>query len=103
MDAFNHLLHGIAKVDEDGLRLLDRAMVLYGTCMGSANSHTNKNLPVILAGGGFKHGQHLAFSKDDNYPLSNLYLSMLHRLGIETDSFSTATGTMAGLELVQSS
>lgn len=99
MDALNHLLDALAGIDEGGQRLLDRTMVLYGTCMGSANSHTNKNLPVILAGGGFRHGQHLAFDKDNNYPLSNLYVSMLQRLGIETDSFSTATGTMRGLEI----
>ena len=43
-------------------------MVLYGTCMGSANSHSNVNLPVLLAGGGFKHGQHLAFDKDEQLP-----------------------------------
>ncbi len=75
-------------------------MVLYGTCMGSANSHTNLNLPVLLAGGGFRHGQHLAFDKKNNYPLSNLYLSMLQRLGIEKNSFSTSKGTMRGLEMV---
>ena len=80
--------------------MLDRTMVLYGTCMGSANSHTNLNLPVLLAGGGFRHGQHLAFDKKNNYPLSNLYLSMLQRLGIEKNSFSTAKGTMRGLEMV---
>lgn len=75
-------------------------MVLYGTCMGSANSHANNNLPVLLAGGGFKHGQHLAFDKQNNYPLTNLYVSMLQRLGIECNSFSTSTGTFRGLEMV---
>jgi hypothetical protein len=74
-------------------------MVLYGTCMGSANSHSNVNLPVLLAGGGFRHGNHLAFDTKNNYPLSNLYLTMLHRLGVETSAFSTSKGTMTGLEL----
>lgn len=97
-DALNGFLDGLNAVQEGGDTLLDRTMVLYGTCMGSANSHSNKNLPVILAGGGFRHGQHLAFNTDNNYALSNLYLSMLHRLGIEADSFSTSTGTMRGLE-----
>jgi hypothetical protein len=67
--------------------------------MGSANSHSNVNLPVLLAGGGFKHGRHLAFDRENNYPLSNLYLSMLHRLGIEADGFSSSKGTMTGLEM----
>jgi hypothetical protein len=79
--------------------LLDRTMVLYGTCMGSANSHANTNLPVLLAGGGFKHGQHLAFDTKKNYPLPNLYVSMLQRLGIEADRFASSTGTMRGLNL----
>ena len=53
----------------------------------------------ILAGGGIKHSQHLAFDTKNNYPLSNLYLSMLQRLGLEADAFSTSKGTMRGLEM----
>jgi hypothetical protein len=98
-DALAGFLKGLDSVKEEGQSLLDRTMVLYGTCMGSANSHSNVNLPALLAGGGFKHGQHLAFDAKNNYPLSNLYLSMLHRLGIEAMSFSTSTGTMTGLEM----
>ncbi len=98
-DAFNAFLTSLHESHEQGQTLLDRTQVLYGTCMGSANSHSNVNLPVLLAGGGFKHGQHLAFDTQNNYPLSNLYVSMLQRLGIETDQFSTGTGTMRGLEL----
>ena len=73
--------------------------VLYGTNMGSANSHSNDNLPVLLAGGGFKHAGHLAFDKKKNYPLTNLYLSLLQSVGVETDTFSSGTGTMKGIEL----
>ena len=101
LNTFNGFLNALAGVQEEGGSLLDRTMVLYGTCMGSANSHTNHNLPVLLAGGGFKHGQHLAFDSTPgrNYPLANLYVSMLQRLGIETDKFASATGTMRGLEM----
>lgn len=98
-DALNGFLTALQETKEDEKPLLDRTMVLYGTCMGSANSHSNVNLPVMLAGGGFKHGQHLAFDTQHNYPLTNLYLTMLHRLGVETDAFSTSKGTMAGLEM----
>jgi hypothetical protein len=98
-DALNNFLTAISEVKEEGQPLLDRTMVLYGTCMGSANSHSNINLPVMLAGGGFKHGQHLAFDTKNNYPLSNLFVSMLQRLGIETQEFSTGKGTMSGLEM----
>jgi hypothetical protein len=96
-DALNDFLTGLGSVREEGQSLLERTMVLYGTNMGSANSHSNVNLPVLLAGGGFKHGQHLAFDPQNNYPLTNLYVSMLQRLGIETSEFSTSKGTMAGL------
>jgi len=92
-------LAALAATKEEGETLLDRTMVLYGTPMGSANSHSNTNLPVLLAGGGFKHGQHLAFDKENNYPLANLYVSMLQRLGIETGEFSTGKTTMRGLEM----
>ena len=67
--------------------------------MGNASSHSNVNLPVLLAGGGFKHGQHIAHDTKNNYPLPNLFVSMLQRLGLETDEFSTGKGTMKGLEL----
>ncbi len=89
----------LSDTQEAGQSLLDQTMVMYGTCMGSANSHSNVNLPVLFAGGGFKHGQHLAFDQQNNYPLTNLFVTMLQRLGIETDKFSTGTGTMRGLEI----
>jgi hypothetical protein len=98
-DALAGFLQSLSETKEQGATLLDRTMVLYGTCMGSANSHANNNLPVLLAGGGFKHGRHLAFDKDNNYPLANLFVSMLQRLGIETREFSTGKGTMRGLEM----
>ena len=98
-DVLNAFLTSLNDTKEEGQSLLDRTMVLYGTCMGSANSHSNVNLPVLLAGGGFKHGQHLAFDQQNNYPLSNLYLSMLQRLGIETNEFSSGKGTCRGLEM----
>lgn len=84
---------------ENDHSLFDRTTVLYGTNMGSANSHANDNLPVLLTGGGYKHAGHLAFDKKNNQPLSNLYVTILQRLGVETDKFSTSTGTQRGLEL----
>ena len=93
------LLDGLAAARESWGSLLDRTSVLYGTCMGNANAHSNTNLPVLLAGGGFRHGQHLAFNTRRNYPLPNLFVSMLQRLGIEADRFASSTGTMTGLEI----
>ncbi|MFN9984684.1 MAG: hypothetical protein ACK52S_03940, partial [Pirellula sp.] len=97
-DALNRFLTNLNSSSEAGVSLLDRTMVLYGTCMGSANSHSNDNLPVLLAGGGFRHGQHLAFDQNNNYPLTNLYVSMLQRMGMEIDTFSSGKGTLRGLE-----
>jgi hypothetical protein len=73
--------------------------VLYGSNLGNANTHLNTNLPTLFAGGGFRHGQHLAFDSRSNYPLPNLFVSMLQRLGIETDKFASSTGSMRGLQL----
>ncbi len=80
--------------------LLDQTMVLLTSNLGNASSHDNKNMPVLFAGGGFRHGQHLAFDTTNNYPLPNLYLSALHRLGLDEERFSTSTGTMTGLEML---
>ncbi|MCW3100624.1 MAG: hypothetical protein JWL77_6242 [Chthonomonadaceae bacterium] len=81
--------------------LLDRSMVLYGSNLGNANTHVTTNLPVLFAGGGFKHGQHLVFDRDRNYPLPNLFVSILQRFGIEADHFASSTGAMRGLEMLK--
>jgi hypothetical protein len=94
------LYGGLAAVTEDGETLLDRTMVLYGSNLGNANTHVTTNLPVVFAGGGFRHGQHLLFDRERNYPLPNLFVSMLQRFGLETDHFATSTGTMRGLDPV---
>jgi hypothetical protein len=95
---YGEFLGKLQATPEDGATLLDRTMVLIGSNLGNASSHDNRNLPIVLAGGGFKHGQHLLFDRERNYPLPNLFVSMLQRLGLETDRFATSTGTMRGLE-----
>ncbi len=89
----------LKSVRENGEPLLDRTMIVYGSNLGNANTHVTTNLPTLFAGGGFKHGQHLAFDTQHNYPLPNLFVSMLQRMGLETDSFASSTGTMRGLEM----
>ncbi len=93
-------LSGLSGVREGDKTLLDQTMVLFGSNMASGNSHSNTNLPILLAGGGFRHGQHLQFDLKNNTPLCNLYVSMLQRLGLETDKFASSTGTLSGLDLV---
>ena len=85
---------------EGDATLLDRTMVFFSSNLGDASTHATKNMPVLLAGGGFKHGQHLAFAPKSPPPLCNLYVSMLQRLGVEAGKFSSGTGTLTGLELV---
>ena len=98
MKLLGNLFSELKAVREGDATLLDRTMILYGSNLGNANTHVTTNLPVIFAGGGFKHGQHLAFDRERNYPLPNLFVSMLQRMGLETDKFASATGTMRGLE-----
>jgi len=92
---FRKLIQNLAAKREDDARLLDRTMVMFGSNMGDANKHDNTNLPILLAGGGFNHGQHHAFKGDHDRPLCNLFVSMLQHLGVETDSFGSSTGTLA--------
>jgi hypothetical protein len=79
--------------------VFDRTTTLIGAAMGNASSHNCKNLPIILAGGGFQHGQHIAFDAVNNTPLCRLYVSILQRFGIEEERFETGNGTLPGLEL----
>lgn len=83
----------------DDASLLDRTMVLMGSGLGNASSHSNRKLPLLLAGGGFQHGEHKAYPAEGGRqtPACNLYLSMLQRFGVATDRFGTSTGTLEGL------
>ena len=87
----------LAETPEADSTLLDQTAVLFGSNLGNASSHSNKNLPIIAAGGQFKHGQHLSFDPEKSPPLCNLFVSYLQYLGLETDQFSTGTGTLTGL------
>ena len=100
MRLLDELFTNMKSVKEGNETLLDRTMIVYGSNLGNANTHVTTNLPVLFAGGGFKHGQHLAFDTQDNYPLPNLFVSMLQRMGLEVDKFATSTGTMRGLGTV---
>lgn len=85
--------------ESDGT-MLDRTSVLLTSNLGNASAHDNSNMPVLFAGGGFRHGQHLAFDQKKNYPLPNLFLSLLHRQGIPAETFATSRSTMTGLDLI---
>lgn len=98
MKTVHELLHKLKNTEEQGQTLLDRTMLFFSSNLGDASTHSTNNLPVLLAGGSFRHGRHLAFDPDNPPPLSNLYLTMLHRLGINADRFASSTGALTGLE-----
>ena len=82
--------------DEGGRSLLDSVVVMFGSGMGNASSHSSRNLPIMIAGGGFKTGQHYRFERHgrDGRPLCDHYVSMLQQLGVESDHFSTSKGNL---------
>lgn len=95
---WGEFLKSLHSVEESNESLLDHTTVLMTSNLGNASNHDNRNMPVLVAGGGFRHGQHLAFNRSKNYPLPNLYLSILQRVGMEIDQFATSTGTMTGFD-----
>jgi hypothetical protein len=97
MKTLHDFLAKLRETKEGGESLLDRTMVFFSSNLGDAGKHSVKNMPVLLAGGGFKHGQYLAFDENNHPPLCNLFVSMLQRMDIETDKFGSSTGTLTGL------
>ena len=94
VECFSDLLTELKQVDESGAPLLGNTSVLFGSNLGNANNHDYRNLPILLAGGGFKHNRYIAYDREDNKPLSNLFLSMLNNSGLETSSFGKSTGIL---------
>ncbi|MFN4260822.1 MAG: DUF1552 domain-containing protein [Gemmataceae bacterium] len=95
INRFFGLLTAVKEVDGT---LLDHTAVLLGSNLSNASSHDPTNLPILLAGGGFKHGSHLAFDSTNNAPFAGLFVSIAQRLGIQTDRFAYATKPLTGLE-----
>ncbi len=103
IDQYSRFLEKLKHIIEPcGKSLLDSTMALLGSGMSNANSHSNRDLPILLAGGGFVHGQHRHYARSgkQSTPLCNLYLSMLQNFGLEIDHFNTSTGTLTGLEKI---
>ncbi len=94
MKSFSGLLAGLSEKKEAGSSLLDNTMIVFGSNLGNANAHDWRNLPIIAAGGDFNHGQFVQHDAEKNVPLSNLYLTMLQKIGIEAGQFGTSTSTL---------
>ncbi|HRQ90377.1 MAG TPA: DUF1552 domain-containing protein [Bacteroidia bacterium] len=94
MDCFAGFLRQLSeKRNPEGQSLLDDTVILLGTGMGDASRHSNANLPTLVAGGGFRHGRHVAIdAKAKDAPLmGDLYITLMQRLGMEADAFSNAS------------
>ncbi|MSU73085.1 MAG: DUF1552 domain-containing protein [Opitutus sp.] len=93
----DHFLGRLAAMkDIGGGSVLDHTAVVFGSGMGNASSHANTNLPVLLAGGGFRHGRHLFFPKQNRQqtPMCNLFVTLLQQMGVERDRFGTSNGNL---------
>ncbi len=88
---FNDFLSNLKRINENGRTLLDHTAVLFGSNLGNASSHDWRNLPIIVAGGGYKHGTHVGHDTENNTPLANLFVSLAQRMGVETDRFGSST------------
>jgi len=96
---FGEFLTKLKRVKENGKHLLDHTAILFGSNLGNASSHSTKNLPIIVAGGGYKHGSYVAHDANDNTPFSNLFVPLAQRMGLEIEKFgSSAKSTIRGLE-----
>lgn len=88
-------------IEENGKSLLDHTAVLYGSNLGNASSHSWRNLPILLAGGGYRHGAYVAHDEKNNTPLANLFVPLLQRMGVETREFGSSTAeSLRGLDPV---
>jgi hypothetical protein len=99
MDVFRDFLAALRDTSEGSGSLLDHTQVLIGSNLGDASGHGTSNLPIILAGGGWKHGQHIAGDRrpQANTPLSNVFVSMMQGFGMEVGKFGSSTGAMDAL------
>jgi hypothetical protein len=97
MAAFRELLVSLRDTKEGAGTLLDSTQVLIGSNLGDASGHGTTNLPILLAGGGYKHGQHIAGDVKNNTPLARLFVNMLQQFGVATDKFGSGNGTITEL------
>jgi hypothetical protein len=96
---FGKFLSKLKGMKENGKRLLDHTSILFGSNLGNASSHSTNNLPVIVAGGGYKHGAYVVHDANDNTPFCNLFVPLAQRMGVEIDKFGSSTkSTIRGLE-----
>jgi hypothetical protein len=90
-----YLVEKLKKTNDGDGSLLDHSLIVYGSPMGDSNLHNHKRVPMILlgrAGGRLKGGNHVL--AEDGTPAANMYLTLLHRLGVTDEAFGDSTGEM---------
>lgn len=97
IEHFGKFVGRLSKMNDGERTLLDSTTVLFGSGMGDANSHKNSDLPIFLAGGGYKHGEYREVPRDgiNKVPLCNLFVDIAQKMGVETDTFGSSTGRFA--------
>jgi len=93
---FNQFLFEMDQIKEEGGTLLDHTTVVMGSNFGDSSNHTCNNLPMIVAGGGYKHQTHTVLEKQT--PLCNLYLELLHKHNIDAAKFGNSEKDMGLLK-----
>lgn len=94
IEQFGKFVARLAKLNDGDRTLLDSTMVVFGSGIGDANTHKNSDLPIVLAGGGYRHGEFkkVESAGPNKVPLCNLYVDIAQRMGVEIDSFGSSTG-----------
>jgi hypothetical protein len=97
IEHFGKFVARLAKINDGERTLLDSTTVLFGSGMGDGNVHKNSDLPILLAGGGYKHGEFREVPREGikKVPLCNLFVDIAQKMGVETDSFGSSTGCFA--------
>lgn len=99
-ELFAYFLEKLRSTEEGNGTLLDHSIILYGSEMSDSNRHLLQNLPILLAGGAggqIQGGNHLRYTKDT--PLTNLFLTMLDKMGVQVDKFGDSTGKLELLSI----
>ena len=91
---FDKLLTELQQPDLAGYSILDQTAVLFGSNLGNAASHSAKKLPILVAGGGFAHGKHIANKQEQDAPLSDLFITLLQSMGLELDAFGQGSNAL---------
>ena len=94
MGCFDEFLTAMKSKSEGAGSLLDNTLTLLGSNLGNASAHDPRNNPILLAGGGLKHGRYLAHDAKNNTPLCNLFVHMLNQMNLNTDQFASSTGEL---------